>query len=251
MSGIAHIEGSTFHGRRGAIENAFRYSVDYVMLDPEAADRTPWLFSRNRGNLAAVHDADHGGPPGRGRGARWLREVLAAHAPGVDGRVLLLAQPRILGHVFNPVSFWLCHDAADRLRVVVAEVTNTYGDRHCYLCHRDDLAPLTREDTVTARKILHVSPFQPVEGGYRFRFDIRPDKVGIWIDYSAGHGGLIATLTGTCRPLTSAGILRACLRRPFGSRRVLALIHWQALKLWWKGAVFRPRPVPPAEEVTR
>ncbi|MCX7643883.1 MAG: DUF1365 domain-containing protein [Rhodobacteraceae bacterium] len=251
MSAVEHIEGSTFHGRRGGVANAFRYSVDYVLLDPESAGPLPWLFSRNRANLAALHDADHGGPPGRGRGAAWAREVLAAHAPGVTGRLLLLAQPRILGHVFNPVSFWLCHDPQGRLRVVIAEVTNTYGDRHSYLCHRDDLAPITREDTVTARKIFHVSPFQPVAGGYRFRFDIRREKIGIWIDYSAGSGGLIATLTGPRRPLGSGTILRACLRRPLGSRRVLALIHWQALKLWWKGAVFRARPEPPAQEVTR
>jgi DUF1365 family protein len=251
VTAVEHIAGSTFHGRRGGVENAFRYSIDYILLEPEAAARTPRLFSRNRANLASLRDADHGGAPGLGRGTAWVREVLAGHAPGVTGRVLLLAQPRILGHVFNPVSFWLCHDDLDRLRVVIAEVSNTYGDRHCYLCHRDDLAPLTREDTVAARKIFHVSPFQPVEGGYTFRFDIRPEKVGVWIDYTAGNGGLIATLTGARRPLTSAGILRACLRRPFGSRRVLALIHWQALKLWWKGAAFRARPVPPADEVTR
>lgn len=251
MNAVEHIEGTTFHGRRGAVENAFRYSVDYVLLDPETSPRAPALFARNRGNLAAVHDADHGGAPKEGRGPAWVRGVLAEHAPGVTGRILLLAQPRVLGHVFNPVSFWLCHDAEDRLRVVVAEVTNTYGDRHSYLCHRDDFAPLTREDTVSARKIFHVSPFQPVEGGYTFRFDIRPDKIGIWIDYTAGNGGLIATLTGPRKALTNAGILRACLRRPFGSRRVLALIHWQALKLWWKGAGFRTRPEPPAEEVTR
>jgi DUF1365 family protein len=251
MSAIEHIEGTTFHGRRGGVTNAFRYSVDYVLLDPEADGPTPWLFARNGANLAALHDADHGGPPGRGRGAAWVREVLAAHAPGVTGRLLLLAQPRILGHVFNPVSFWFCHDPEGRLRVVIAEVTNTYGDRHSYLCHRDDLAPLTREDTLAARKILHVSPFQPADGGYRFRFDIRREKIGIWIDFSAGNGGLIATLTGPRRPLTSASILRACLRRPFGSRRVLTLIHWQALKLWWKGAAFRARPEPPAQDVTR
>jgi len=251
VSGVEHIPGHTFHGRRGAVENAFRYSIDYVCLEPEADVAGPALFSRNRANLAAVCDADHGGAPGIGRGAAWARAVLAEHAPGVTGRLLLLAQPRILGHVFNPVSFWLCHDTDDRLRVVIAEVTNTYGDRHSYFCHRDDLAPLTREDTVGARKILHVSPFQPVEGDYTFRFDIRPDKIGIWIDYTAGNGGLIATLTGPRRPLTNGAILRAGLRRPFGSRRVLALIHWQALKLWWKGAKFRVRPVPPAEEVTR
>jgi uncharacterized protein len=68
-------------------------------------------------------------------------------------------------------------------------VTNTYGDRHSYLCHRDDLAPLTREDTVTARKIFYVSPFQPIEGEYRFRFDIRPDRIGIWIDHTNAQGG--------------------------------------------------------------
>ena len=134
---------------------------------------------------------------------------------------------------------------------MVAEVTNTYGDRHSYLCHRDDLAPLTREDTVTARKIFYVSPFQPIEGEYRFRFDIRPDRIGNWIDHTNAQGGIFTNLIGPRRPLTNAGILRACLRRPFGSRRVLALIHWQALKLAIKGVRFRTRPAPPPDEVTR
>jgi hypothetical protein len=250
MSQVEHIRGETFHGRKGAVRNRFRYGVDYLVLDPDTG-RGPALFARNRANLMALHDADHGGPPGRGQGAAWVRAVLAAHdLPGADA-LLLMAQPRVLGHVFNPVSFWLCHDARGALRVVIAEVTNTYGDRHSYLCHRADLGPLGPGDEVAATKILHVSPFQPVEGGYRFRFDIRPDRVAIRIDYSAGEGGLVATLAGRRAPLTNAGILGACLRRPFGSRRVLALIHWQALKLWWKGARFRSRPLPPAEEVSR
>jgi DUF1365 family protein len=250
MSTVEHIRGETFHGRKGAVANSFRYGVDYVLLDPQTA-RGPALFSRNRANLTSLHDSDHGGAPGHGRGPAWVREVLAAHGlPGAD-RILLMAQPRVLGHVFNPVSFWLCHDAAGALRVVIAEVTNTFGDRHSYLCHREDLAPLTPQDRVQAKKIFHVSPFQPVEGGYVFRFDIGPDRVGIWIDYTAGNGGLIATLTGRRRVLTNRAILWAGLRRPLGSRRVLALIHWQALKLWWKGATFRHRPAPPAEEVTR
>ncbi|MCA3452966.1 MAG: DUF1365 domain-containing protein [Rhodobacter sp.] len=250
MTGVDHIRGETFHGRKGAVTNAFRYGVDYILLDPVTA-RGPSLFSRNGRNVTSLHDTDHGGLPGQGRGVAWVREVLAAHdLPGAD-RILLLAQPRVLGHVFNPVSFWLCHDAAGALRVVIAEVSNTYGDRHSYLCHRPDLAPLGREDTVQARKIFHVSPFQPVEGGYAFRFDIRSDRIGIRIDYTAGQGGLIATLTGRRVPLTNGGILRACLRRPFGSRRVLALIYWQAARLYWKGAGFRDRPAPPAEEVSR
>ena len=251
MNRVDHIAGTTFHGRKGAVENAFRYGVDYLLLDPEAVSGLPALFSRNRGNLTSLHDSDHGGAPKQGRGAVWVREVLAAHGLPGSVRVLLLAQPRVLGHVFNPVSFWLCHDAEGGLRVVIAEVTNTFGDRHSYLCHRDDHEPIGREDTLHARKIMHVSPFQPVEGGYAFRFDIRPDRIGIWIDYTSGNGGLIATLTGPRRALTNGGILRACLRRPFGSRRVLALIHWQALKLFLKGAGYRNRPVPPVDEVTR
>ncbi|RVT83282.1 DUF1365 domain-containing protein [Rhodobacteraceae bacterium CCMM004] len=250
---IDHIAGETYHGRRGGVRNAFRYGVDYLLLDAEAAVPGPWPLARNRAGAVSLHDRDHGGPPGQGRGAAWLREVLEArglaHATG--GRLLLLAQPRVLGHVFNPVSFWLAHDGEGRLRAVVAEVSNTFGDRHNYLCHHDDLRPITAEDTLTATKIFHVSPFQEVAGAYRFRFDIRDDRIGIWIDYRNGEsGGLIATLTGPRRPLSGAALLGACLRRPFGSRRVLGLIHWQALKLWWKGASYRRRPVPPAEEIS-
>ncbi len=252
MSTLDHIPGLTFHGRRGGVENAFRYGVDYLLIDPEDAGPFPALFSRNRANLTALHDADHGGTPKQGRGVAWVREVLATHGlTAADGQILLMAQPRVLGHVFNPVSFWLCHGREGSLRAVIAEVTNTFGDRHSYLCTHDDQRAITREDTLGAQKIFHVSPFQKIEGGYTFRFDIRADRIGIWIDYCAGNGGLIATLTGPRRPLTNAAILRACLRRPFGSRRVLGLIHWQALKLWWKGARYNPRPVPPVEEVTR
>ena len=251
-AGVEHIDGLTFHGRKGALDNAFRYSVDYVLLDAEADVRTPLLFARNRGGLVSLHDDDHGGPPKAGRGASWVREVLAqANAPFAIGRIEILAQPRVFGHVFNPVSFWLIYDDEGGLRTVIPEVTNTYQDRHSYLCHHDDWREIGREDTLKSDKCLHVSPFQPVEGGYTFRFDIRPEKIGIWIDFSAGNGGLLATLTGSRAPLTTSALLRAMVRRPFGSRRVLGLIHWQALKLLWKGAVFRSRPEPPVEEVSR
>ncbi len=249
MSGPDHIAGTTYHGRRGAVSNAFHYGVDYVLIDPES-DRGPALFSRNRGNLTSLWDVDHGGSPKQGRGVTWCREVLAAHGLPAPDRIELLAQPRVLGHVFNPVSFWLCWGAGG-LQVVVAEVSNTYGDRHSYLCYRDDLAPMRADDTVTARKVFYVSPFQPVAGEYAFRFDITDAHVGIWIDYSSENGSLIATLTGKRRPLTNRAILLAGLRRPFGSRRVLSLIHWQALVLWWKGATFRNRPQPPLDEVSR
>ncbi|MEM1234379.1 MAG: DUF1365 domain-containing protein [Pseudomonadota bacterium] len=252
MSAIEHISGETFHGRRGEVKNAFRYSIDYVLCDAEAKPRAPWLFGRNKAGLSSLHDVDHGGAPGEGRGALWVRDVLRAHNLPEPARIEILAQPRFWGHVFNPVSFWLCYDGPGEMRIVIAEVTNTFGDRHSYLCHTDDLKPLTRGVEVQARKVMYVSPFMPIEGGYRFRFDVTADKISILIDYRQGNdGGLVATLKGPRAPLTSLGIARAALRRPMGSRRVLALIHWQALKLWWKGVRYRPQPVPPAEEVSR
>ena len=251
MRGVDHIEGYTWHGRKGAIENAFRYSVDYVLLNPEGNARSPRLFSRNRRNLFSVCDSDHGGAPKAGQGAPWARSVLAEHGLDVSGEIQLLTQPRVLGHVFNPVSFWLCYDAGQVLRVVIAEVTNTFGQRHSYLCHHDDLAPIEPADKLAARKIFHVSPFQPIEGEYLFRFDIREDRIGIWIDLTHAKGGLTATLTGKRRPLTNRAIVKSVFRRPFGARRVVVLIHWQALKLWFKRAVYRPAPEAPETEVSR
>ncbi len=248
---IDHIAGETYHGRRGATKNAFRYSIDYVLMDAEAEVKTPGLFARNGGNLMSLHDSDHGGPPKIGRGAAWVRDVLKTNNVPDPARIELLAQPRVLGHVFNPVSFWLCYDDTDLLRSVIAEVTNTFGDRHSYLCHHEDGRAITKDETLSAQKLMHVSPFQPVEGGYVFRFDIQAEEISIWIDYSRGNGGLIATLKGPRNRITNASIIRAAFRRPFGSRRVLTLIHWQALKLWWKGATFRSQPEPPAHEVSR
>lgn len=246
------ISGHTYHRRFGGPENAFRYGVDYVLVEPEAEARGPRLFSRNRFNLAAVHDRDHGGPRGEGRGAAWVREVLREHGLGLEGhRVLLLAQPRVLGHLFNPVCFWMVVDADEALRAVIVEVNNTFGDRHSYLCHHDDLRPISPRDTLGARKVFHVSPFQPVAGEYAFRFDLSAGHVGVRIDYRHGNGGLLATLTGSRGPLTSRALLAAAVRRPVGSLRVVALIYAQAVKLRIKGALYRTRPEPPALEVTR
>ena len=250
-SRVDHIVGQTYHGRKGKIENAFRYSVDYVLVDAEAEVETPTLFARNGRGVTSLHDTDHGGPPKQGRGAAWVRDVLAQYQiQGVE-KVELLAQPRVLGHVFNPVSFWLCRRADGALIAVISEVMNTYGDRHSYLCQHPDMAEIARSDQLHATKLMHVSPFQPVEGDYTFRFDITDDRIGVWIDYGRAAGGLIATLTGKREPLSNASILRSLFRRPLGARRVLALIHWQALKLWIKGALFRDRPTPPRDEISK
>ena len=248
---IDHIAGQTYHGRKGAVKNAFRYSVDYVLLDAEADVETPWLFGRNAPGLTGLRDTDHGGAPGEGRGAAWVRDVLEKHQIRDVAKIEILAQPRVLGHVFNPVSFWLCRRSDGELITVIAEVSNTFGDRHSYLCAHADQRPIAASDTLNATKIFYVSPFQPVEGGYTFRFDVTDERIGIWIDYTQADGGLIATLTGQRKPLSNMSILRAVFRRPLGARRVLALIHWQAFKLWAKGALYRTRPTPPSKEVSR
>lgn len=257
MSVVHHIPGQTFHGRRGPVKNRFTYGVDYVLFDAEAELKLPLLMSRNRANISSLHASDHGGMPGAGTGAQWARDVLAAHdlTEITSGKLMLLTQPRVLGHLFNPVSFWLCHDNAGDLRAVIAEVNNTYGDRHSYLCVKPDRSVITPQDELGAQKIFYVSPFQPIEGRYAFHFQVDADKVAIRIGYRQDHeapnAGLIATLAGPRKPLTNRVILGAMLRRPFGGRRVLALIHWQALKLWWMGAKFRAHTPPPESEVSQ
>jgi DUF1365 family protein len=222
-----------------------------VLIDLAADIHLPRLFSRNRFNLMSLCDSDHGGTPKDGRGLAWARDVLTAqNLPGQE-QILLLAQPRLLGHVFNPVSFWLCLDTHDKLRVVIAEVSNTFGQRHSYLCYKDDLSPITAKDRLRAQKIFHVSPFQPVEGDYRFQFDISAQRIGISIEYLRAGGGLIATLVGPRQPLSNVSILGGFLRRPLGSRRVLALIHWQAVKLWLRKARFRSCPEVPQSDISR
>ena len=243
-----HIAGTTTHARRGGIGNAFSYGVDYVLIDPDST-AGPLLFSRNRFNLTAVRDRDHGGAAGQGRGVAWAREVFDQAGVPRSCRTLLLTQPSFAGYIFNPVSFWLAVDG-DELRAVIAEVNNPWGDRHSYLCHLPDFAPITPGDSMQAQKLMHVSPFQDVAGSYQFNFDITPDKVAIRIGFKNGDDGVIATLTGARKPLSNLSILAALLRRPTGALRTITLIHWQALRLKLKGARYRTRPTPPEQEVS-
>lgn len=248
----SHIAGTTTHARRGGPDHAFRYGVDYVLLDAEAVTApTPALFSRNRFNLLAVHDRDHGGKRGAGAGAAWVRQVLRENSLylGENTRILLLTQPRFLGYEFNPVSFWLVYEG-EALRAVIAEVNNPFGDRHSYLCANPGFAAITADDTLTAQKVFHVSPFQRIAGSYRFRFNLTPARFAIRITLVDGEKGLDATLQGDLAPLTTAAILRTGLRRPAGALRTIALIYWQALKLRLKGARYRTRPAPPTEDLS-
>ena len=243
---IEHIQGQTTHARRGALKNAFRYGVDYVLCDSDGAGHSwPWPLSRNRFNLWSLWDRHNGGPRSAGSGFDWFRAELARRDfPMEDTQLLLLTQPSFLWFHFNPVSFWIAirHGQACAF---IAEVNNTFGHRHCYFCAHDDFRPISAGDSITAAKLMHVSPFQKVAGQYRFSFDLSETAIRIRIFYGNGADGVIATLSGARRPATNGSLLWAALRRPFGAARVGVLIHWQALKLWYKRAPFRKPPPPP------
>lgn len=211
------------------------------------------LFSKNSRNIVSLDMADHGGTPGEGYGADWVRAVLLQEGltQFLDHKIMLLAQPRIYGRGFNPVSFWFVMDKQERPIIIIAEVNNTFGERHSYICQKSDLSPISREDHLQAKKVFYVSPFQSVEGEYGFRFDISDTKVGIWIDYRDGDNGVYATLTGKRTPLSDATIVKILLKRPFGFIRVTSLIYWQAIRLKLKGALFRARGLPPTIGVSR
>lgn len=243
-----HIKARTTHSRGGDLSRSFTYSVDYVLIDPEER-KGPLLFSRNRNNLASVHDKAHGGDPGKGRGAAWAHQVFS-EAGLRSYQLRLLTQPRFLGFIFNPVSFWLAMDGPD-LRAVIAEVSNPFGDRHSYLCHNPGFEPISPENTLTAEKNMHVSPYLEVSGDYSFNFNVLDQSILVKILLTQGNQTLFANLRGERRPLTNRAILWAALRRPFGPLRTVALIYWQALKLKLSGASYRTRPAPPKKEITR
>ena len=247
------VKATTWHRRLGNIANAFRYNIDYILLEPEKTTAVPALFSYNRANLMAMHDSDHGGLRNLGTGSLWVRRVALGFGLELayDWHILLLAQPRILGTRFTPVSFWFILDEQDRIRAVIAEVNNTFGDRHSYLCAHPDFTPIGPSDVLNAQKVFHVSPFQPVDGTYRFTFLLNKKSLSITIDYRHANGGLIASLEGSRRVLTSRAIIAVLFQRPLGSLRVMTLIHWQALRLWRRNAQFRRRPLPPTNEVSR
>ncbi len=244
-----YVRGVTTHSRRGKLKNAFRYTVDYVLIDPDSIKK-PLLFGRNYPGIMSVYDSSHGGKIRSGSGACWARNALAARGL-VSGtyELKLLTQPGFFGHVFNPVSFWLAF-RDNALVAVISEVSTPFKDRHSYLTHLPDFTPISTNDTTEATKKMHVSPFQDVAGDYTFTFAVEPKRLAIRILYRNGEEGVIATLSGSREPLSNYAIIRSSLRRPLGTIRTVFLIHWQALKLNAKGAVWRPRPTPPAEELS-
>lgn len=246
--------GAVAHERHTTASNRFVYPIAYLRLPLSRLHTLSVpLLGIDRRNVFVFRTKDHGPCDGTAL-LPWIRTLLDAHDVGAvcDGEVVLQAMPRLFGFVFNPVSFWFCHDASGALRVVLAEVNNTFGERHNYLMFHPDLRPIAAGDELTARKVFHVSPFFPVRGEYRFRFDRHGDTHAVAIDYfDAGVKQLETRVGGRLQALTGRAMAMWLLRYPFMTIGVVTRIHWQALRLWTKKVRFFRKPPPPTEETTR
>ena len=245
------VKAMTYHERRGGPVNAFRYGVDMALLPIDRPMKSACkFFAVDASNLFSFWRKDHGF--GEVDSYDWARGVIAKYSLEhiCDGETWLFAQPRCAGYSFNPVSFWFFKDRSGAIRAVIAEVNNTFGDRHAYLCRHQDARPIQQSDRLTAEKVFHVSPFQEIAGTYEFRFHFDKSRIGAWIDFRDGDRGLFASVTGEIKEMTDRALLLSALMRPFGALRVAALIYWQAFKLKLKGARYIRRPAPPTEQVT-
>jgi DUF1365 family protein len=256
--------GTLLHERTVAPTHRFQYPLFMWLLDVE---ELPHLarglagFGYNRARPVSFHDADHFDGSGASAEAQ-LRRLVArrgVHWPG--GAVRVLTQCRVLGYVFNPVSFWFCHAPGGDVEVVVVEVNNTFGERHTYVAASRpptslrtgacDVARLTiarasdagRRLAWSDKKVFHVSPFLGLAGTYEFTVDERPDRVRLHVQLRTGaERQLAAGVTLARQPLARASVPRILVRFPFMTVRVIAAIHWEALRLRCKGARYRSKP---------
>jgi DUF1365 family protein len=245
--------GQVMHRRLRPVENRFAYRVFFLRLPlTRLEDCANALFSIEAPNLFSLRYRDYGARDGS-HPLAWIRGLLAAQGlERADGEVWLQTFPRVLGYVFNPVSFWFCEDRAGRTRAILAEVNNTFGERHSYLLAHPDRRPIADGDEFAVPKALHVSPFCTLAGGYRFRFRNSGRLRMARIDYGDEGGPLLLTsIAGSARALRAAPLARAFFTHPLMTFGVIARIHWQAARLWLKRVPYFPKPAPPAQELSR
>src|SRR4051812_36948337 len=202
MLGFGHVR----HARLRPVEHAFRYPTLFLLLPMRALHAGTSALAHNRAGLISFHDSDHG--DGGHNALRWLDALLKREGiADATGEAWLHCYPRMLGYTFKPVSFWYCHGEDGALRAVVAEVNNTFGERHAYV-----LDAASRGDELRASKAMHVSPFCRIEGEYRFRFflDLAHGRTLARVDYDDAQGALLRTCVGgRLQPATRAALLRA------------------------------------------
>jgi uncharacterized protein len=243
--------GTVMHQRFLPVRHRLRTRIFSLLLDLEELPnlaRKLRLFSTDRFNLVSFYERDHGAGEISGLLA-WVRGQCETAGIPAAGPVRLLCMPRVLGHAFNPLSVFFCHDAAGALSAILYQVNNTFGQRHCYLIAVASGASGTIHQRVEKR--FYVSPFMPMEMDYRFHVLPPGARVSVVIEGSGATGKLItASLSGRRRALSDGALLRAVLGAPAQGLKVVAGIHWEALKLWRKKLRLQPRPALPENPVT-
>jgi DUF1365 family protein len=233
---------SIAHVRRTPLHNAFTYRSYSWFVDVDRLPSLPWPLRLLADFRASDHLGDAEGSL-RGNVERFLR------TRGIEpdgGRITMLASARVFGHVFNPLSLFWCHDAVGNLRCVVAEVHNTYGERHCYLLETDDAG------RASVPKAFYVSPFNDVEGQYRMKLPEPGERLAVSIVLEReGQKPFIATVDGERHDASLPNILSAALAVPLAPLRVAAQIRWQGIKLWARRLPIIKRPHHPSQEAVQ
>jgi uncharacterized protein len=230
----ALVVGQVTHRRPGPVRHAFRHRVYLWLVDLDCLPRQPWHLRA----FAHFSSADHLGDPGLPI-KRNVENYLALGGIGLGdrGQVLMLASARVLGHVFDPLSVFWCYNSDGVLACVIAEVHNTYGERHAYLLHPDEAG------TAVTGKHFYVSPFFDVSGTYELRFTLRPDLVATTV--TLRHHDAVAfraTFRGRPEPATAPALGRRLIRQPLMTQRVSALIRVHGIWLWLRGLPVQAHP---------
>lgn len=242
MTDATIIVGEVVHERLKPVRHRFSYPLFCLRIPLQSLPAVAREMAVNRGGLISFHEGDHGARDGS-PALTWIQTILRQQGVTATSDevtdVALYTFPRMLGYVFNPVSFWVCTDKPGKVKAVLVEVNNTFGESHSYLLTPEQGSEIKNGDLLQATKRLHVSPFNEVRGGYKFRFHFGPERWLARIDYDDGNGALLNThISGEAQPLTRTNLRRAALRFPFQTLAVVVRIHWHALRLYAKRVPF-------------